>query len=389
MFMMINKRWILICLITTTVLVSCSSPSSTITPIITAPATSIAPNAGPSSGGVVASGVVVPARQANLGLALPARIQVVDVIEGDTVQEGQLLVQLTGQEGLEAAVAAAELNLLNAQQAADMALAQAKLEYANALDALDDAEREWTVNQEGNRATASGLKDAKADVTITEKMLAQARKNLDNADGRVAKAQAQSALTDAERAYNQAVWMLNWLQSEPTEIEQALLDAELSLAKARLGQAEQELERLEGNLDAPSLAELNLEAAEKGLSAARAALAESGIRAPFAGTVVSVLVNPGEAAVPGQILLIIADLDHFQVKTTDLSERDVAGVQVGSSAVVYVEALGEEIEGEIVNLSQQATTIGGDVVYTVTIDLPTHPENLLWGMSVEVEILPE
>ncbi len=392
---MINKRWILICLISMAVLAGCSSPTPAVTPVITAPSSTTAPAFRSSGGDVIASGVVVPTRQANLGLVLPARIKSVEVVESQTVEEGQILVQLAGREQMEAAVAGAEYNLLSAQQAlesvyeeADLALAQAKLDWANALDALDDAEYQWTVNQPGNRATPDALKDAKADVTIAEKRLGQARKNLDKASGTMGKAQAQSALTDAKRAYNQAIWLVNWLQSEPTELEQALLDAELDLAKATLNKAERELERLNDgpDPDAVALAEARLENAETGLAAARSTLADSEIRAPFAGTVAKVLVSPGEAVAPGQVLLTLADLDHFQVETTDLSERDVYLVKVGQQALVYIEALGEEVEGQVANISQQATTIGGDVVYAVTIDLATHPPDLLWGMSVEVEI---
>jgi len=387
---MTNKRWFVVILISVIILAGCSSPTPTITPVITAPSGTTAPDFHPSGGGVVASGVVVPARQANLGLVLPARIKSVEVAEGEAVKEGQILMQLTGREGLEAALAAAEYDFLTTQQATDMALAQAKLDWANAMDTLDDAQYQWNVNQPGNRATASALKDAKADVTITEKRLSQARKQLEKAEGRMAKALAQSALVEAERAYYQAVWLLNWLQSDPTELEQALLDADLALAKARLNNAEQELERLEGgsDSDAVSLAEARLKIAETQLAAARSALAESEIRAPFAGTVASILVNPGEAVVPGQVLLTLADLDHFQVETTDLSERDVNLVKIGQPALVYVEALGEEVKGQVVTISRQATSIGGDVVYAITIDLTTHPPDLLWGMSVEVEISP-
>ena len=176
------KRWIVVILISMLVLAGCSSPTPTITPVITAPSGTSAPDFHPSGGGVIASGVVVPAQQANLGVILPARIKSVDVVEGEIAKEGRVLVQLAGREGLEAAVAAAEFDLLNAQQAADMALAQSKLDWVDALDALDDAEYQWNVNQPGNRATASALKDAKADVTITEQRLSQARKQLEKAE---------------------------------------------------------------------------------------------------------------------------------------------------------------------------------------------------------------
>jgi multidrug efflux pump subunit AcrA (membrane-fusion protein) len=395
---MMPKRWILINLILMAVLVGCSSSTpdpASVTPIITAAPITSTSNTLSSGGSVVASGVIVPKRQANLGLVLPARIQSVDVVEGEAVEEGQILVQLAGREQMEAVVAAAEYNLLIAQQAAEsvdevtaVTLAQAKLDLANAWDALDDAERQWTVNQLGNRATPSALKDAKADVIISRKRLIQARNMLDNASGTSSKAQTQIAVTNAERVYYQAVWLVNWLQSEPTELEQAFLDAELDLAKALFNNVEREVEHLEdgSNPDAIALAEANLKIAETQLAAARSALADSKIRAPFAGTVTTIMVSSGEAVAPGQVLLTMADFGHLQAETTDLSERDVDQVKVGQTALIYLEALGEKIEGEVASISQQATMMGGDVVYKVIIDLATHPPDLLWGMSVEVEI---
>jgi HlyD family secretion protein len=225
-------------------------------------------------------------------------------------------------------------------------------------------------------------------VVIAEKRLSEARNYLKNASGTTAKAQAQNALTAAERAYHQAVWLVDWYQSEPTELEQALLDGNLAFARARMDNAERELALLmdDSDPDAVGLAEARLKVAETGLIAAQSALADTEIQSPFKGTVTSILVDPGEVIVPGQVLLTVADLEHFQVETTDLSERDVARVKIGQAATVFLEAFGEEIEGQVSSISFQSSTLGGDVVYTATIDLPTHPENLRWGMSVEVQI---
>jgi HlyD family secretion protein len=89
---------------------------------------------------------------------------------------------------------------------------------------------------------------------------------------------------------------------------------------------------------------------------------------------------------PGQAVLALADLSHLRVETVDLSERDVARVALGQPAIVYVEALGEEIEGRVVGISPQSTTIGGDVVYTVYVELGEQLPGLRWGMSADVEI---
>jgi HlyD family secretion protein len=125
------------------------------------------------------------------------------------------------------------------------------------------------------------------------------------------------------------------------------------------------------------------------LKVAQAALEQAVLRAPFAGTVTAVEVSPGETVLPGKVVVILGDLSQLQVETSDLSERDVGKVQVGQEARVYVEALNEEVEGRVVEISPQATTVGGDVVYTVIIELNEQPQGLRWGMSAEVEIVTE
>jgi hypothetical protein len=51
-----------------------------------------------------------------------------------------------------------------------------------------------------------------------------------------------------------------------------------------------------------------------------------------------------------------------------------------------VEALGLEIAGRVVRIANQASKIGGDVVYTVIVELDEQPPDLRWGMSVDVGI---
>ena len=64
-------------------------------------------------------------------------------------------------------------------------------------------------------------------------------------------------------------------------------------------------------------------------------------------------------------------------------------LSVGQAANVSVEALYTQIAGRVVRIASQSTTVGGDVVYEVVIELDEHPTGLRWGMSVEVEIITE
>jgi HlyD family secretion protein len=108
--------------------------------------------------------------------------------------------------------------------------------------------------------------------------------------------------------------------------------------------------------------------------------------APFDGTIVSVDIAPAETVIPGQAVILLGDLSRYQIETTDLSERDVTRVQVGQSANVFIEALEEEFTGKVIDVDRISTTLGGDVVFKVTIELDDQPEGLLWGMSADVQI---
>jgi HlyD family secretion protein len=83
---------------------------------------------------------------------------------------------------------------------------------------------------------------------------------------------------------------------------------------------------------------------------------------------------------------MIADLEDLLIETTDLSELDVAAVRIGQPVTVFVEALEAEYPGRVTAISPVADTIGGDVVFKVTVGLNQPPAGLLWGMSADVDI---
>jgi multidrug resistance efflux pump len=139
-------------------------------------------------------------------------------------------------------------------------------------------------------------------------------------------------------------------------------EGELSQAQARLEQARLRLAQIERQIDAAQ------------------------VRAPFAGTVSEVHARVGQSVMPGRALVDLGDLRTMRAETTDLSERDVAHVAVDQEAAVYVEALGAEIAGRVSGIAPRATTVGGDTVYQVTIELDEPSLELRWGMSVEIDI---
>jgi multidrug resistance efflux pump len=99
-------------------------------------------------------------------------------------------------------------------------------------------------------------------------------------------------------------------------------------------------------------------------------------------------VIPGEFAALGEVLIVISDVDRLQVETTDLSERDAPLIQIGQPTTVHIDALNQDVSGQVSAISPVADTVGGDVVYKTTVELDSLPPGILAGMSVEVLFNP-
>lgn len=185
------------------------------------------------------------------------------------------------------------------------------------------------------------------------------------------------------------------------QLDTSVLEAKVREAEANLAYAQINLDYLVRNVGcrgegcAPSykhieVAENDVARAQALLDSAKATLAsQSALTAPFAGTVISVDISPYETVTPGQVVMVLGDLSTYRIETTDLSERDVTKVKIGQPAAVFIEALGEEFSGTVVDIDRISSEIGGDVVFKVTIELDEQPAGLLWGMSADVEIETE
>ncbi len=97
-------------------------------------------------------------------------------------------------------------------------------------------------------------------------------------------------------------------------------------------------------------------------------------------------VVPGQLVQPGQVAVVIGDLNHLQIETTDLSEREIAYVKIGQTATVHIKALNQDFSGKVIAIAPKATKYNGDWVFKVTIVLDQQPPSLIWGMSADVQI---
>ena len=134
-------------------------------------------------------------------------------------------------------------------------------------------------------------------------------------------------------------------------------------------------------------ADARLQRAQGALDVARAELAQGTLVAPFDGTVASVDVLPGEMVQANTAVLVLGDLDHLQIVTTDLSERQIARLRPGQAVAVRLKAFEDTLQGSVSTIEMMAgKSDDGDTVFKVTIELDQQPPQLRWGMTGEVEI---
>ena len=134
------------------------------------------------------------------------------------------------------------------------------------------------------------------------------------------------------------------------------------------------------------LANMKAVQAQAGLEIAQASLSQSVLVTPYDAAIASIRVVPGEYVEQNQVVVTLATLNALQLETTDLSERDVTKVKIGAPVNIFVEALNKNVSGRVIRVAPRANSVGGDVVFKVTITLDQQPQNLLWGMTAEVTI---
>ena len=348
---------------------------------------------------VVAEGRLVPHQFVNLAFKAGGQVAEVLVNEGESIAAGEVIARLTNQEQLEAAVAGAEMELLNAQQARDALMENAGVDAALALqaiadakDAIREAERYYTNLQVGSRVT--DIDQARADVVILKDNLDQAQKKFKSYENKpednLTRAMLLSKLAQAQQSYDNAVRLLNNLQGSANELDVAIAEADLAVAQAQLAFAEQSYADLGDGPDPDDLAasEARINAAETNLQAARVALENIELLAPFAGTVVDLGVKAGELVNPGQAVVVLADFSQWVVETDDLTEIEVPDISVGQAVTITPDALPDlELSGTVDSIGDLFEEKRGDVTYTAKIRLDEGDPRLRWGMTVVVTFL--
>lgn len=358
--------------------------TSTVVPVVT------------QAPGVLAEGKLVPKQYVTLSFTSGGKVEELMVSEGEQVEAGQVIARLDQRQQLSAGVDSAQLELLNAQQALKDLQDNAKVNTAQALqklaaqrDAVRSAER--YINNLVSGGKPVDINSAKANVVILKDKLDTAWKDYapyeKKPEDNVNRAEFLSKYADAQRKYDNAVRLLNNLQGSASDIDMAIAEANLSLAQAGLALAEQDYDKVKDGPDPDLLAsaQARLKAAETGLEAAQAALANRELTAPFSGTVALLNLKIGEQVSPGQPAVVLADFSGWIVETDDLTETEVPKIYPDQEAAVTFDALpGLDLKGKVQSISDINTDKSGDVTYTTKVILIDTDPHLRWGMSALV-----
>ncbi len=396
------KKWMILCVVVLLLVAGCGQAPAE------EPASDeeIPPVVSQGSDQVVAEAVIEPDRWGELRFDIAGDVVEVLVAEGDTVAEGDLLAHLEMTD-LERAVAQAELSLSQAQ----LGVSQAELRLERLVEPPDEADvrrAENAVEQAAAAIVAAQLDlTAVLDSRLLNESLEDAQELYEEMQHRYevrvewyesgqepdywhvdqAKERMDDAKLELDRIRQQGNAQLQDVRNAVDRAQQSHQEAEDALAELLEEADPLDVRAAQEDIEA---AQLDARAAEIRLEEAQSNMENAELAAPFAGVVVAVNVDPGDAASPGEVAFVLATLDQLLARTVDLTELDVARVTEGMSVVVTVDALPDvEFAGHVVRIGLQAVDYRGDVTYPVTVELDDTAPELRWGMTAMVEIEAE
>lgn len=130
----------------------------------------------------------------------------------------------------------------------------------------------------------------------------------------------------------------------------------------------------------------DLEQAQAAYSAASTVVADSNVRAPFAGTVYSLPVSVSEYVSPGALLLQMADLTKLQVRAY-FDEPELGALHVGQPATIVWDALPNHAwHGRILSMPSTIITYTTRNVGEVLLSVDDADGKLLPNTNVKVTV---
>ena len=280
-------------------------------------------------------------------------VEEVLVVEGDTVEEGQVLARLDTSEWedqlaiLEEKSEAADRQLISKRRD----LLQAEINVKNAELALEKAEEPYSEDD---------IDSAKAAVDLAEAALEDSKRQLEGAydsDDEESISRLELEVMRDDESLRSAEAKLEAMKDDPDEDDIEIKQMQVELAWARLEDARLGIEDAQRDLEE---AQEDLEEA-KGKSPV--------ITAPFAGFITRVNVEGGDEIQKGTVAMQLADPNKFEADVM-ISEMDILQIKLGGEALVQVDALqGMSLPAQVTHISPTATIQQGVVNYKVKVEV--------------------
>jgi HlyD family secretion protein len=313
----------------------------------------------------------------------------VDVTRRQAVAANTVLAELD-QTSLPQTIIMAQADLVTSQKALDSLLtstearANAQLALVKAQKALDDTQKKRQ-SMQFQRASQQTIDIARANMIQAKDALDTATDIYNRNKGRssddVVFAAALSQFAAAQQRYDQSKYNYDYVQSLPSSLDIQEADANLEVAKAQVLAAKQDWEKVKDGTNEDDVA-----AAQARVAAAQATLNMAHLTAPFAGTITSVDIKPGDTVTPGMAALQIDDLSHLYVDI-DVSEVDIERVKIGQPVTLTLDAIqGSEFEGAVSDIAPVGKATTGSVNFTVTVEIKDQSQQIRPGMTAAANI---
>lgn len=308
---------------------------------------------------IPASGIVQPVQKINLSPKREGHVVAVYVEEGDRVVQGQVIAQVSSRE------AQAQVN----QYTATLAKAEADLAGKRAGAHPDEV-----------NAAAARIRTEQANVAQARAKLAQTQSDRERYQSLV----VQGAIS--QRQFGEYVTAEREAQAALGAAQSRMEEQIQNLARLRSGARPQEIAQAEAGV-AEARAQLQLYTAQ---------LADTQIRAPFAGTITRLFVQRGDFITPttaasandGATSSSIAELSNGLEIEARVPEASIARIRVGQSVELRTDAYPDQVfQGQVRLIAPRAVRENNITAFRVRIAVKTGFEQLKLGMNVRAGFL--
>jgi HlyD family secretion protein len=387
---------------------------------------------------VLSTGQVVSGTDLGLSFQGSGVVRTISVKEGDKVAQGQVLASLNQSSALanlisaqgalaqaqasydklingatpaeiqssQDAITLAKVNLSNTYNGALATLNNAYTAIYNAYSKVVDLKNNYFLSQDTQGLQVQNSKD---DINNN---VADAKSAIDQANS---PASIDSAVTNLSNYLNSTFYSLQTVRDQCDQgiyyykvsaADRTSLDAQKTAVSAALSSINAlqgsiasykvALQTSENNLSAKQasprqedidLAQAQILSAQGQVDSAQAVLNNLIIVAPSSGTITQVDIKVGESATPSKEVMVLQDIGDLHAEA-DVSEANVASLQVGQSIDYTFDALGpdQHFAGKVLTINPASTVISGVVDYKVKGSLDNVP-NIKPGMTANMTTL--